>query len=521
MKMKAQKNVFYIIGVDLGVSFVKVGIYDIEGNCKGVTVKNSPGDYPKPGVFIQKNEDYMKVVLDSLKEAVEKSGIDNFKVEVIGFSGAMGGATGVDRKWNVIADWSIVSDTRYYPYVVEMQNIAGEQILKISGTNFPVFAPKLLWWKKKFPNLYNKVAKFMFLSGYIVGKLCDIPIDEVFVDRSYLQMSGLADIINNKWSEEICNEFDIDINLLPKIFDSYTIIGKLSKKFAMLCGLKEGIPLIAGAGDKPASSIGAGLVTPGTLIDESASFAALSLCVDKYIPDTKYRTLENIPSPIKGYYFPSLFIFGSGVTLAWFKDNFGGEEKLLASKTNKSAFELLDERARKVSPGSEGLLALGLLGGRGYPSDPNIRGMWIGHSWSHKKEHFYRSLLESFAYEYGYVLNVMKKTYPDLELNEVRVIGGGARSDLWSQIKCDVMGLKYVKLSRDDFTLLGNVLIAGYGIGIYKDLKEVAKKFVIKTKEYLPDKKIHEHYKEYASYYENIFDKVRDIFIDLKNIVNS
>jgi len=142
--MKAQKNVFYIIGVDLGVSFVKVGIYDIEGNCKGVTVKDSPGDYPKPGVFIQKNEDYMKVVLDSLKEAVEKSGIDNSKVEVIGFSGAMGGATGVDRKWNVIANWSIVSDTRYYPYVVEMQNIAGEQILKISGTNFPFFAPKLL-----------------------------------------------------------------------------------------------------------------------------------------------------------------------------------------------------------------------------------------------------------------------------------------------------------------------------------------------------------------------------------------
>ena len=508
----------YLIGVDVGVSFVKSGVYDIDGNCKGVAVKKSPGEYLKPGVFIQKNEDYMKIILDTLKEAVEKSGIDNSKVEVIGFSTAMGGATGVDSNWNVITDWSIVSDNRYYPYVAEMQNKAGEQILKLSGTNFPFFAPKLLWWKSEFPELYKRVYKFMFLCGFIIGNLCDIQIDDVFVDRTFIQISGLANTKNGKWSKDLCKEFDIDINLLPRIVDSHTIVGKLNKKYAKLCGLKEGTPLIAGAGDKPAGSLGAGLVTPGALMDESASFAALSLCVDKFIPDTKYKTLENIPSPVPGQYLPSFFIFGSGLTNNWFKDNFGGEEKSLASRTNKSAFELLDEKAKSVPPGSEGLLAIGLLGGRGYPSDPDIKGMWIGHTWSHKKEHFYRSLLESFAYEYGYVLSVMKRTYPELELNEVRVIGGGSRSDFWNQMKCDITGLPYVKLNRDNLALLGDILLAGHAVGIYKDLKKAAKRFIVKTKRYIPNEKNHNHYRKYVELYENIFNRVRNIYLDLKNI---
>lgn len=510
----------YLIGIDAGVSFVKAGVYDVNGNCEGAVNKSSPGDHPSPGVFIQKNEDYLSTVLNALKEAVEKSGIDSSDVEAVGFSTAMGGATGVDKDWTTVTDWSIISDTRYYPYVVQMQKAAGGLIQRLSGTNFPIFAPKLLWWKKDFPEAYKRVRKFMFLCGYLVGKLCDIPVEDAYVDRTFMQISSLADIVNEKWSDEICEEFDIDKNLLPKIVESHSVVGRLSSKFAEKCGLKTGTPVVAGMGDKPAGSLGAGLVSPGVLIDESASFAALSLCVDKYVPDVEHNTLENMPSPVKGYYFPCFFLFGSGVTHAWFKDNFGAEEIAAASDTGRSAFELLDEKAGKLPPGSEGLLSVSLLGGRGYPSDPDIKGMWIGHTWSHKKEHFYRSMLESFAYEYGFVLNVMKKNYPEIDFDEVRVIGGGARSGLWNQIKCDVTGLKYTKLTRDDFTLLGDVLIAGHAVGIYKDLKEVSQKYATKDKNYLPNRENHEIYKKYVQCYSNIFDRVRDIYVDLKNIEN-
>ena len=137
----------------------------------------------------------------------------------------------------------------------------------------------------------------------------------------------------------------------------------------------------------------------------------------------------------------------------------------------------------------------------------------------HKKEHFYKALLESFAYEYAFYLSVMKKNYPNLSIKEVMVMGGGSRSDLYNQIKSDVLGIPYVRLSRDDFALLGDVIIAGSAIGIYSDMKDTAKNFVIKTKVYEPDMQKHNLYRYYTSYYASIFDKVRDIYIDLENIV--
>lgn len=508
----------YLIGIDIGVSLVKAGIYDLNGTCIYTVSKSSPGEYPKPNVFIQKNEDYFRVVIDTLKETVKGADVNSANIEAVSVSSAMGGATGIDQNGDVVFDWSIVSDTRYLPYVQEMQKEAGDSLLKLSGTNFPIFGPKLLWWKKENRNQFEKVKKFIFLNGYIVGKLCGLSIDEYFTDRTFLQMSSLADIYNTTWSDEICSRFNLQTNLLPKIVDSNTIVGRLTKKYAGILGLKAGTPFAAGGGDKSVGCLGAGMVDPGILVDESASFGALSLCANEFIPDEKYKTLENMPAPIPGLYYPCFFLFGSGVTHTWFKNNFGGDCLNRAEETGDSPFIYLDEQAKEIPPGSEGLLALGLFGGRGYPSDPDIRGMWIGHSWSHKKEHFYRSLLESFAYEYGCVLDVMRKTYPGVSMNEVRIIGGGARSSFWTQIKTDVLGIPYTTLNREDVALLGNILLAGSAVGIYNDIKEKAREFAKTGNRYIPDKNINSYYKKYMKIYSSVFDKVRDIFVDLENI---
>ena len=254
------------------------------------------------------------------------------------------------------------------------------------------------------------------------------------------------------------------------------------------------------------------------LIDESASFGALSLCSDRYLPDTAHRTLENLPSPLPGLFLPSIFLNGSGLTNAWFAETFGAEEKRAGSEQGLSAFDLLAARAAAVSPGSEGLIALGLFGGRLYPSDPSIRGMWLGQSWIHRKEHFYRALLESIAYEYATVLSIMRTNYPDLPFDEVRVIGGGARSDVWNQIKADVMGIRYVRLARDDSAMLGGILLAGSAVGVYDDLPTEASRFVVKTRADEPDERKTAHYARYVEIYRGLFDREREVFQSLQKI---
>ena len=512
--MKAQ----YLMGIDLGSSLVKAAVYDLDDDCVAAVEKPAPSEHPRPDVFLQSGEDFLKIALSAAADVVEKSGIEGSAVAAIGFSGQMGGAIGIDAHFNAVTEWSNPLDSRYMSHTAHMLHEAGQQILRQSGSNAPYFAPKILWFKQDFPEVYRRVAKFVFLAGFVAGRMAGLGADDAFVDRTYLEMSGIADIPQNKWSDELCDRFDIGPRRLPRIIESTSIIGRLTKEAADACGLISGIPLVAGAGDKPAGYIGAGIVKPGLLIDEAATFAALSLCVDRYVPDLEFRTLENIPSPIPGLYFPTMILIGSGATHKWFRDTFAGKEQDEAARAGVSAFEILDRRAAGVQPGSGGLLAIGMLGGRGYPSDPDVRGLFMGFSFDHKKEHFYRALLESFAYEYGYALKVMRKSYPDVIPTEVRVIGGGAASDLWNQIKSDVTGLPYVRLGTRDYALRGDALIAGAGVGVYTDLQRQAAKLEIRGKEYRPNEANHRQYEKYVKLYENLFDRLRGSFQELRNL---
>lgn len=164
----------YLLCADLGVSFIKVGIYDFNGTAIGSVNKKAPGEFPKPGIFLQKSEDLFYLMIEAFKEVIQKTQINGSLIEAIGFSSAMGGAMGINEKWEPVVDWSIISDTRFNPYVVKMLKEMSVTILKKSGTNYPIFAAKILWIKNEFPEIYKKVKKFLFLCGYVIGKLGDL-----------------------------------------------------------------------------------------------------------------------------------------------------------------------------------------------------------------------------------------------------------------------------------------------------------------------------------------------------------
>jgi xylulokinase len=508
----------YLVAIDAGVSFVKVGIYSAAGGRKAAAVRRVPAGQPAPGTFIQDPDEMYDLARDALREAVAESGVAGSAVAAIAVSGAMGGAMGVDRYWRPVTDWSIVSDNRFMPHALAMQSAAHEEILTLSGTNLPILGAKMLWWKNAFPDLYARIAKFVVIGGYIAAKMGGIEIEEAFIDRTYLNFTGIADLRRDAWSHEICGRFGIDETRLPRIVPSNAVIGRLANETAIECGLRAGTPIVAGAGDKPAGALGAGLVSPGIIVDESASFGALSLCIDRYVPDNVHRTLENLPSPVAGLFLPSVFLNGSGLTHAWFVDTFGAEEKREAAAAGGSPFDILAARAAAVPPGSEGLVALSHFGGRSYPNDPSIRGMWLGQSWFHRKEHFYRALLESVAYEYATVLEVMRGNYPDVAFDEIRVIGGGARSDLWNQIKADVTGIRYVRLAGDDFAMLGDILLAGSAVGLFGDLVREAPRFAVKTRTWEPDSRKTAHYARYVDIYRGLFEREREVFEALQKI---
>jgi xylulokinase len=163
--------------------------------------------------------------------------------------------------------------------------------------------------------------------------------------------------------------------------------------------------------------------------------------------------------------------------------------------TSEELYPQMISLAETVAPGSEGLFFSPHLGGRICPSSPEMRGAWVGVSWSHSQAHFARAILESIAYEYAYYLKILTELLPELKLVEARVVGGGARSEVWNQIKADVLNVPYQRLKGNEFGAWGAAMIAGKAAGLINDLAAHAEEAALLNGEPAhPSKANHEIY---------------------------
>lgn len=352
------------------------------------------------------------------------------------------------------------------------------------------------------------------ISGYVIGKLGDIPVEEAVIDRSFTQWTGLADVQNDRWSDEICQRIALPQERLPRIVNSNTVCAHLNKEMADLLGLKAGIPLVSGAGDKAAGCLGAGIVNYGDAIFEASSYGEISCCVPEYRPDMEEKRLDVIPSAIPGDFFATHFVAGSGITLDWFMNTFYDRPDM----TSKERFAQMEKEIADIAPGCNGLMAIGLLGGSSMPLDGALRGMWMGFDWSHSRACFYRALLESYTFDFALCLKRIEALYPEYAFDKIRIIGGGAKSPVWTQMCADVQGKTYQRMDRDDVALWGAAILAGNAIGLFGDMKQTALDHIHVLREYAPDaaqgakyEKNMELYKRYVEELHGFYKRLQDI----------
>lgn len=512
----------HLIGVDLGTSVVKTTIFNTQGTALADATRAAPLHQPGPGLAEQSGDDFYQATLDTIKEVMDKTAVSPTSVAAIAFDGQMAGAIGVDRDWNALTPWyPSALDARYQPYLAPVQEQLGDHLLQLSGT-LPYLAPRMRWWQTEYPELYKRIDKVLILSNYVAGRLAGLSADDAFIDPSYLTYVGLANTAKREWSAELLDAFGVAKDKLPRIVLATTIIGSLTEDAAVACGLVSGIPLVAGAGDQVAGFIGAGLITSGQLVDVSGTFPVLATTLNEYQADTRYKMMQPMAGPIsENHWYSIMYISGGGLTHRWFRDQFATEEKQKAEQTGTEAYQLLDSLAANVPPGSEGLLFIPHLVGRGCPSDPDVRGAWLGFTWTHQKAHFYRAVLESIAYDYAQALKIVREYSPNIQFSSVRVIGGGAKSELWNQIKADVLGVPYVRLQREDVAALGCAIMAGHAVGIYHDIAATAEQFSQTSSLIEPKPARHDYYQDYVQAYIQAFDQLNGIYRTLSELRES
>jgi xylulokinase len=502
-----------LIGVDLGTSIVKATLFTSEGRLLEDAALTPALHQPEPGLAEQDGDEFYTTVLRCVEQVVAKAKLKKTSVAAIAFDGQMAGAMGVDREGKALTPWyPSALDTRYQPYLADMLKIAGRRLVELTGSQ-PYAAPRMLWWKKENPDLYRRIHKVVILANYVASRMAGSSGDDAFIDPSYLTWYGLADSAKRNWSDELARMFELSTDKLPRIVPATSIIGHLSDEAAAGCGLSGGIPLVAGAGDQVASCLGAGLVEEGQLIDVAGTFSVLATCMNRFFADTRHGMLHPLAGPVSDtQWYPMMYISGGGLTHRWFCEHFCCEDSKDFLATDGSVYQALDEKAAGLTPGSEGLLFIPHLVGRACPSEPSIRGSWVGFTWTHRKEHFYRAILEAIAYDYGQALDVIREYFPDEPFREVRVIGGGASSDLWNQIKSDVLGVPYVKLQIRDTAPMGCALMAGYATGMFSDLAEAARRLTETSGSFQPREAYHERYKEYSHAYGAALKQLREVF---------
>ena len=484
----------YLIGIDVGTSSTKTVLYDENLNEVFISNYEYPLYQPKNGWAEQDPNDWSKALIYTIKDIVNNSMINIDDICGIGITGQMHGLVMLDFDNNVIRPSIIWADQRTTLECLEITNKIGkEKLVEITANPaLPGFtASKIMWIKNNEPQNYVKCKKILLPKDYVRFIMSGVFATDV-TDASGMQ---LLDVPNRKWSKEILNLLNIDINLLPKVYESNEIVGYTSKQFYELTGLKEGIPIIAGAGDNAAAAIGMGVFKEGEAFTTIGTSGVVFAPVDKPIIDKKGR-VHTFCAALPNTWHVMGVTQAAGLSLSYIKNLF------FENKTFSEITLELD----KIDIGADKLIYLPYLMGERTPHlDSNCRGVYFGISAKHTKNHFLRSTIEGISYSLKNCLDVIDEI--GININEMKLTGGGSKNKVWSKMLADIFDKNILILNSSGTTLGVALLVAD-------------KLRLIKLNNYFIDNKLREKYipeKMNNIKYMKVYEIYNDLYINLKD----
>ncbi|MCL6557331.1 MAG: xylulokinase [Firmicutes bacterium] len=502
----------YLLGIDIGTSGTKTVLFDEEGNAVASALGEYPLYQPNVGWAEQDPEDWWRAVVSTVKEVLAKSGADAASIRGIGLSGQMHGAVLLDKDFNVLRRSIIWCDQRSAAECDEITSLIGkEKLVEITAnpalTGFT--ASKVMWVKNNEPEVFEKVKKILLPKDYIRFRLTGEFATEVS-DASGMQF---MDIPKRKWSREVLDKLGIGIEQLGELYESQEITGEVSKYAASLTGLKEGTPVVGGAGDQAAGAVGNGIVKPGVISSTIGTSGVVFAFSDSVNIDPLGRVHTFCHAVPNAWHIMGV-TQGAGLSLKWFRDNFCIEEKRTAELMKTDPYVLMDQEAEKVPPGSEGLIFLPYMMGERTPHlDPNAKGVFFGLSAKHEKRDMVRAIMEGVVYSLRDCLEIIKEM--GVSISEVRASGGGGKSELWRQIQADVFGTDITTTSSSEGPALGVALLAGVGTGVYGSVAQACEATVkVKTRQ-TADMAAHERYDKFYRIYRRLYKSLKQDYLEL------
>ncbi len=491
----------YVIGCDVGSQGTKAVLLSFDGKLVGEAYAGSEIDFPSPLWAQQPAERWTRALRDAIAALLHTTQVNPDAICGLALATQVDGVVAVN-----------VAGAPLYPAIIWMDRRATAQtnalrahetaIFNLTGLNLDAthVAPKIRWLAENEPQVYDQAAHFLLLGSYLAYYLTG----ELAVDFSNASSSLLLDVRTKQWSSEMCAHFQIDAARLAPIGSASTVLGMLRPHIAAELGLSPQTRVMIGSGDEHAACIGAGVLTPGIVGDIAGTAEPVCAVSDQLVFD-ETRLVETHCHADENQWLLENPGFVSGGNLRWYRDQFGAAEMRAAEQGDTSAYQLLDASAQQIPPGSDGLIFLPCLMGAMAPTwNDAARGTFMGFTLAHTRAHFTRALLEGSAYAVRDSTDRFQAM--GIPLREMRVMGGGARSDLWNQIKADVTGLEVAVPQITETAALGAAFLALVGVGACATLREASERTVRIEKRFVPNRDNQSKYQEaYELYRETYF----------------
>lgn len=450
-----------LLGIDLGTSGCKATLISLDGAVLGEGYEEYATSHPRPDQAEQEPRDWLAAVRRALDTVAARCGGWQ-GLRAVALDGSTHNTVLLDAAGEVVRPVIMWTDQRSVVESRWLQANHGEQIFATAYQRpTPTWSlPQMRWLATHEPEALRRTRHILFAKDFLRWKLAGCMV----TDHIEAQGTLFYDMGKRCWSAALCALGGVPVAALPELVEPTAVVGTITAAGAAWTGLPVGVPVVAGASDSAIEDYAAGAIEPGQCVVKLATAGNVNVMTAAPHPHPQTLTY--------GHVVPGLWYTVSATNTAasakrWFRDLFCATEAAEATQRGVSVFQLIDDLGAASPIGADGILFHPyLLGERAPYWDADLRASFVGVRMSHRKGDFVRALMEGVAFSLRDCLRVIEDM--KLPVNEIRLIGGGAKSALWSRIVCDVFGRRLLRPEGCDASF-GSALIAGVGVGIYAD----------------------------------------------------
>ena len=473
------------LGLDIGGTGAKAGVFDRSGVMLGFGRRSYTPTVTEQGHVEIPIEDIYTAARDSVRQAIQEH-----NVRVLAMAVSSQGETFVTLDEN---------DQPLHPAIVWYDTRAAKQAermmeaVKGHGDRTPYIeristAPKVIWLRERFPELMQSARRYLLLPDYIAYRLTG----QAVIDTNTASSTGLYAEDTQSYDCAALAAAGIEEDQMARILPPGSPFANVSGAAAEEWGLSPDVLFVTGTNDQYAGALGAGNCRPGILSETTGTCLAL-VTLTEHLPDPVPPGLLGGRFPIKQYQFVLAYSKTAGVVLDWFR------RELCCGQS----FDELNAMAARVPIGSRGLTVVPHFDGMISPKpDDSVRGMFCYLTIQHTRADMFRAILESLTFSLYENIEFLRQH--DLGVDVVRSIGGGAKNDMWLQMKADVIGMPIEKPMITEAAVLGAAILAAVGCGDFPSLADSSEALYQKQCVFTPDIAKHRAYEEPYRRYQKL-----------------